>query len=165
MRACVLRKDAMGRWDGGAMSADLALIEVTLGLPARSVLGVERRANGDYAIVLNAKRVAHAIRVHQATYAQLRDVVGKRVLRIPRRAIHRQRRRGGRKWRGRNRRLWEWALAHTGYACPAAHPARMDRDDRMLDDLREAVVRASHRGTAIQAQRELERRFGEERAA
>lgn len=130
------------------MSPDLRLIESAFGLPERSVRAVERRVNGDYVLVLDVRRIDWAACRRPDRWAQLRPLSGRRVLRIPRHVIqHRHGQRGGRKWRGRNQRLWWWALWALPQ-CNAADPLRLERGDRLLDEVKAAIGREAHRSGA-----------------
>jgi hypothetical protein len=82
-----------------------------------------------------------------------RALVGRRALRMSATTVR------GRRGRGhayRNRRLWWWLLANVPDA-----PAARDYDDSVLDDVRTALGRAAHAGTAIAASREAAKRTGE----
>jgi hypothetical protein len=131
------------------LAGDLRHIEAALGLPRYAVGAVERRSGGDYALLLHRPALTRWQRDHPRDW-RLLPIAARRVLRIPRGAVHARTRR----WRSRNRRLFRWAFTHAPLS-PAAEPERLERTDRVLDELRAAIVRESHRGTMRQGYREL----------
>jgi len=146
-----------------APRGDLEHIEQALGLPRHSVAAVERRANGDYAIVLDAARIRRHVALRRIRYHEVRWLAGRRVLRLPRKRVHgyrpnspaaaprdlRARRRANQR-RFALRLMMEWSPW-----LPIVDAALMEHGDLgVIDDFRAAIIRASHRGTARQAQAE-----------
>ena len=128
---------------------DLRAIEAGLGLPRGVVRAVERRANGDFALVLKRPRPGSLPDLSWPW-----PILGRRVLRVSRRAVYGKTRR----WRSRNRPFREWAENTLGYRSPAARFERMDRDDEVLDELRRAILRAAPQVEADRWWREQQRR-------
>jgi hypothetical protein len=119
---------------------DLHPVEAALGLPVGVVPTVERRSNGDYAVIIDSRRLAWLVVRREVRYGDVRWAVGRRVVRISRAKVH------GR--RSRHAFVTWWLLTFGVLLAP---------ED--VDQLRAAIIRASHRGTALQAQREVERRW------
>ena len=150
---------------------DHRVIEQLFGLPPWTVRTVERRGNGDYAIVLDAGRIWRLVALGQITCAHVRWLRGRRVIRLSRKRIHGHqprspdaRPRDRRARRRANQRRFAISIMCENPRAPLVDRALHDGDLGAVDELRAAIVRASHRGTAIQAQREVARMFGREAA-
>jgi hypothetical protein len=120
------------------VTADLRRIEHALALPAYTIKAVERRANRDYAIVLDGRRLNAAVRRGQLDWRR----TSRRVLRLSARTVHGK----SKRWRGRNWRLRRWLERELGLPCRASN--------RELDLLRAAIIRASQIGEIQRLARE-----------
>jgi hypothetical protein len=124
---------------------DLTTIADLLGLPHPAVAGVERRANGDYAILIRRPRPGS-----MAVQLMPRWTWGRRVLRIPERRVHGYRQRSPwvaprevRARRKANAKRFAWWLWWIDLDMPVARRALLENDLHAVAELRAAIRAAA----------------------
>jgi hypothetical protein len=125
--------------------SDLHVIADLLGLPHPAVAGVERRANGDYAILIRRPRPGS-----MAVQLMPRWTWSRRVLRIPERRVHGYRQRSPRVTprdlrarRKANAKRFAWWLRWIDLDMPVARRALLENDLDAVDELRTAILAAA----------------------
>ena len=115
------------------MNADARLIEELLGLERFSLRGVERRANGDFAVTFRTQRLGNG-------YPRVLRIPAKRVLGYCQRSPTARPSDVAARRKASDRRFAYWLMSRVGHDAPVVRRAVFARDLAAVDELREAIL-------------------------
>ena len=112
---------------------DARTIEHLLGLRRWSLTAVERRRNGDFALLFRTQKVGDR-------YPRVLRLPARRVFGYQQRSPHARERDIRARHKANARRFALWTFDHVGYDCPLVQRA-WDGDLAVVDELRDAILR------------------------